>query len=124
MRKELKGAADSANQNVALINELTTWSNQLETNLAAINMKLVKIKDELAKAKSESEVITLKCIHAFLRDCVSAHELHEMKDLHLNARAMRLKEPENINAISSRSVRRCINAELMFISMSKRYISL
>ena len=40
--------------------------------MAAVNMKLVKVKEELVKAKSEPEVVTLKCFDAFLTDRVSA----------------------------------------------------
>ena len=62
-----------------------------------MNMKLVKAKDEPAKVKSESEVVTLKCFYAFLRDCVSAYgHVHDRrvaldKDLQLNARVMENK---------------------------------
>ena len=37
-----------------------------------MNMKLSKVKDKLVKAESESEAIMLKCVDAFLRDCVLA----------------------------------------------------
>ena len=46
-------------------------------------MELAKVKDELAKAKSESEVTMLKCFDVFLKECAStlAHARREMLQL-------------------------------------------
>ena len=47
LRKELKETKDSASRNAPLINKLTTYSNQLESNLISMNMELAETKDEL-----------------------------------------------------------------------------